>query len=191
MDTLLICQHDPVYTIGVRQDGFDEEVQRLKKLNLNCEYYKTSRGGLITFHGPGQLVCYPIINLAHFTKSLRWYIHQLEKCLIATCNRFNVTAKTTEHTGVWVHDEKIAAIGIHSSRWITLHGIALNCNVDLSWFDHIVPCGIHGKGVTSLTAICDREVTVDEAIEPFVESFCDEFDCRVVNRTIDYSASIL
>lgn len=113
LDTLLICQHDPVYTIGIRRDGFDEEIEKLKKLNLNCDYYKTSRGGLITFHGPGQLVCYPIINLAHFTKSIRWYIHQLEECLIATCKRFNVAARTTQHTGVWVDDSKIAAIG----RW--------------------------------------------------------------------------
>uniref|UniRef100_A0A8C1II11 lipoyl(octanoyl) transferase n=1 Tax=Cyprinus carpio TaxID=7962 RepID=A0A8C1II11_CYPCA len=110
-----------------------------------------SRGGLITFHGPGQLVCYPVLNLGCFRKSVRWYVCELERTVIKTCGQFGIEASTSPDTGVWAGDNKICAIGIHCGRYITSHGLALNCNTDMSWFDNIVPCGIMGKGVTSLS----------------------------------------
>lgn len=178
---MLLCTHNPVYTIGIRTKGYSaEEEGRLK--SLGADFLRTERGGLITFHGPGQLVAYPILDLVHFKKSVRWYVEQLERTVIATCSRFGVEGETSPHTGVWVGERKIAAIGIHCSRYITSHGLALNCNTDLSWFDHIVPCGIEGKGVTSLTAELKQDrITVEDTIEPFLESFSEQFDCQLID----------
>ncbi|XP_038050786.1 putative lipoyltransferase 2, mitochondrial isoform X2 [Patiria miniata] len=178
-DTLLICEHEPVYTVGLRHaDYLASEEQRLRE--LGADFHRTNRGGLITFHGPGQLMAYPIINLAHYTKSVRWYISQLERTIISTCKDFGIAATTSPDTGVWVNDNKVAAIGIQCSRYITMHGLSLNCNTDLSWFEHIVPCGIKDKGVTSLTRELKREITVQEVVPVFLEAFAREFDCSVV-----------
>ena len=109
-DTLLLCEHKPVYTIGIRTGNYPlEEEERLKK--LGAEFYRTDRGGLITFHGPGQLMAYPILNLGHFKKSIRWYVCQLERCVIELCKAYGIEGETSPHTGVWVRDNKIAAIG--------------------------------------------------------------------------------
>ncbi|XP_063967304.1 octanoyl-[acyl-carrier-protein]:protein N-octanoyltransferase LIPT2, mitochondrial-like [Lytechinus pictus] len=180
-DMLLLCTHSPVYTIGIRTKGYtsaDEE--RLK--DLGADFFRTERGGLITFHGPGQLVAYPILDLTHYQKSVRWYVKQLEDTVIKTCGRFGVIGQCSPDTGVWVGDSKIAAIGIHCTRYITSHGLALNCNTDLRWFDHIVPCGIEGKGVTSLSnEVRHRTITVEDAVEPFLESFSEQFECWLVD----------
>ncbi|XP_022793638.1 putative lipoyltransferase 2, mitochondrial [Stylophora pistillata] len=178
-NVLLFYEHTPVFTVGIRRKSVDaKEKKRLE--DLGAEFHYTNRGGLVTFHGPGQLVCYPVLNLACFKKSLRWYVASLEKTLVETCKRFGVQAKTTCDTGVWVKDNKVAAIGVHAGHWITTHGIALNCNIDLGWFEHFTPCGIIGKGVTSLTRETNQVVHTEDAIEPFVESFQDVFDCSVV-----------
>ncbi|XP_068733835.1 octanoyl-[acyl-carrier-protein]:protein N-octanoyltransferase LIPT2, mitochondrial-like [Montipora capricornis] len=178
-NVLLFYEHYPVFTIGIRNRSVDlEEKERLEK--LGAEFHYTNRGGLLTFHGPGQLVCYPILNLAYFKKSLKWYVASLERTLVETCKRFNVEATTTCDTGVWVKDNKIAAIGIHSSRWITTHGIALNCNIDLSWFNHFVPCGIEGKGVTSLSEETKSNIKPQDTIPTFIECFKNVFDCTVL-----------
>lgn len=115
-NTLLLCEHQPVYTIGIRQAPYPpEEEARLK--GLGAEFFRTNRGGLITFHGPGQLVCYPILNLGCFKKSVRWYVCELEKTVIALCSKFGIKAATSPDTGVWVGDNKICAIG-ESPRWV-------------------------------------------------------------------------
>ncbi|XP_006013219.1 octanoyl-[acyl-carrier-protein]:protein N-octanoyltransferase LIPT2, mitochondrial [Latimeria chalumnae] len=177
-DTLLLCEHNPVYTIGIRQAPYPpEEEERLTR--LGAEFFRTSRGGLVTFHGPGQLVCYPILNLAHFKKSVRWYVCQLERTVIRLCGKFRIEASTSPDTGVWVRENKICAIGIHCGRYITSHGLALNCDTDLSWFRHIVPCGIMGKGVTSLSQELKRSITVAEATGPLLEAFGEQFNCSV------------
>ncbi|XP_070537946.1 octanoyl-[acyl-carrier-protein]:protein N-octanoyltransferase LIPT2, mitochondrial-like [Ptychodera flava] len=181
MNTLLICEHTPVYTIGIRTKGYTEKDEESLK-TLGADFQRTDRGGLITFHGPGQLVAYPILNLADFKKSVRWYVCQLEKCVIRTCNAYGIEAQTMPDTGVWVHKKKIAAIGIHCSRYITSHGLALNCNTDLTWFDHIVPCGIKDKGVTSLTNELDREININDALGKFIEAFEAQFDCKVKKK---------
>jgi len=118
-----------------------------------CDVFRTERGGEVTYHGPGQLVAYPILNLVHHKKDLRWYLQSLEDVVINTCATFGVVAERREGlTGVWASGAKIAAIGIAASRWITLHGFALNVCTDLSAFEKIVPCGLT-DGVTSLAQL--------------------------------------
>ncbi|KAL8598803.1 hypothetical protein ACOMHN_015382 [Nucella lapillus] len=177
-NTILLVEHSPVYTVGLRTKDYDQiEERRLK--NLGAEFYRTNRGGLITFHGPGQLVAYPILNLRHFEPSIRKYVASLELTLIDTCRRFGIQARTTEHTGVWVGDKKIAAIGVHASRFVTTHGVSLNCNPDLGWFRHIVPCGIPGKEVTSLTEQLGVDTPIKKVVAPFLASFQQQFDCEL------------
>ena len=181
-DQLLICEHKPVYTVGIRKkDYLDLKViEKLK--SLDAEFCYTDRGGLITFHGPGQLVCYPVLNLEHYTPSVRWYICQLEEVLIKTCNEFGIEGVRTENVGIWVGDNKIAAVGVHCRQYITSHGIALNCNADLSWYDHIVPCGLHGKGVTSISKELRMDVTIGQVSSLFIRNFEKKFNCKVVNQ---------
>ncbi|XP_062872991.1 octanoyl-[acyl-carrier-protein]:protein N-octanoyltransferase LIPT2, mitochondrial [Trichomycterus rosablanca] len=179
-NTVLLCEHKPVYTIGIRQAPYPaEEEQRLK--DLGADFVRTNRGGLITFHGPGQLVCYPIINLGCFKKSVRWYVCGLEHLVIQMCAKFGIKASTSPDTGVWVGNNKICAIGIHCGRYITSHGLGLNCNTDMSWFNHIVPCGIVGKGVTSLSRELGRDVTVQEVVPVLLQAFREQFNCTLIN----------
>ncbi|KAJ8971713.1 hypothetical protein NQ317_006015 [Molorchus minor] len=156
-DTLLCVEHPPVYTIGIRTNLYDEAEEM--------------KGGLITFHGPGQLVIYPILNLKHFKPSIKWYVCRIEKTVINLCTKFGLVAETSPHTGVWIGDNKVCAIGIHGSRFITTHGFALNCNNDLTWFDHIVPCGLK----------LNRIVTIDEVLPKLLDSFSDVFECTFIN----------
>ncbi|EDO30830.1 predicted protein [Nematostella vectensis] len=176
-NTIFLCEHFPVYTMGIRSKVPPGEIDRLKE--LGAEFHFTDRGGLITFHGPGQLMCYPVLDLGSFRRSVRWYVGSLEETVVRTCKELGVSAGTTCNTGVWVGNNKIAALGIHVSKWITSHGIALNCNSDLEWFDHIIPCGLVGKGVTSLSKETNRNVTVSEAAGKFLQSFSDVFQCEV------------
>lgn len=174
---IILTEHQPVYTIGLRTKNYTiEDEEKLK--NLGAQFFKTNRGGLITFHGPGQLVAYPIVNLKNFQPSVRWYVCHIEKTIIDLCKKYNIEAKVTQDTGVWVDDRKICAIGIHASRYITTHGLALNCNVNLSWFNHIVPCGLEGKEVTSLSKELSRDVSIDEVTPKFIESFEKIFECE-------------
>ncbi|KAF7285839.1 hypothetical protein GWI33_009812 [Rhynchophorus ferrugineus] len=179
-NTLLCLEHTPVYTVGIRakQYGIDEEKELLQK---GAEFHRTNRGGLITYHGPGQLVVYPILNLKYFKPSMKWYVCQIERTVIDLCKKFGLKAETSPHTGVWIGDNKICAIGIHGSRFITTHGLALNCNTDLSWFNHIIPCGIEGKGVTSLSRELNKNISINEVIPEFVKSFCKVFECDSVD----------
>ncbi|KPP73828.1 putative lipoyltransferase 2, mitochondrial, partial [Scleropages formosus] len=177
-NTVLLCEHQPVYTIGIRQTAYPaEEEERLKA--LGAEFFRTNRGGLITFHGPGQLVCYPILHLGYFRKSVRWYVSELERTVIGMCARFGIKATTSPDTGVWVGENKICAIGIHCGRYVTSHGLALNCNTEVQWFNNIVPCGIVGKGVTSLSRELGRDVTVLEATPALLQAFSENFHCEL------------
>lgn len=173
---LILTEHNPVYTIGIRTKGYSiQDEEKLK--SLGAEFHRTNRGGLITFHGPGQLVAYPIINLKKFQMSVRNYVCHVEKTIINLCKKYGITAMTTEDTGVWVDNRKICAIGIHCSRYVTTHGLALNCNTDLSWYDHIVPCGIVGKEITSLSKEISRNVNIEEATPELISSFREVFQC--------------
>nr|XP_018897628.1 PREDICTED: putative lipoyltransferase 2, mitochondrial isoform X2 [Bemisia tabaci] len=156
---LFLVEHNPIYTTGVREHGYDEKfAERLK--SLNAEFYKSNRGGLITFHGPGQLVAYPIIYLKYFNLNVRTYVDSIQSTIIKLCELYGLKAYTCEHTGVWVNDSKICALGVRCSKFVTTHGLALNCNTDLNWFSHIVPCGIEGKGVTSLSKELEEKETL-------------------------------
>nr|XP_043871408.1 putative lipoyltransferase 2, mitochondrial [Solea senegalensis] len=180
-NALLLCQHLPVYTTGIRHKPYPAALLDRLRL-LGADVHRTNRGGLITFHGPGQLVCYPVLNLGNFTKSVRWYVCELEKTIISVCRRFGIEASTSPHTGVWVGDQKICAIGIHCGRYITSHGLALNCNTDMSWFSHIVPCGIEGKGVTSLSVKLQRDVSVEDTIPHLLDAFRQHFNCELTEE---------
>ncbi|XP_020300065.1 putative lipoyltransferase 2, mitochondrial [Pseudomyrmex gracilis] len=181
-NTLILLEHEPVYTVGIRDKGYTEEDEK-KLRNLGAEFWRTNRGGLITFHGPGQLVAYPILDLKQFRPSVRWYVNQIERMVIRLCAEFGIRAKTSPDTGVWVDDRKICAIGVHGSRYVTTHGLALNCNTDLKWFDHIVPCGIEGKSVTSISKELNVDVPVADVLPIFKNAFSDQFECQL----IDYS----
>lgn len=190
-DTLLIVEHTPVYTIGIRtRDYSDADIKLLKA--TGAEFHKTNRGGLITFHGPGQLVAYPIINLKHYRCSIKWYVHALENCIINLCKKYyGLPAAMSPYTGIWINDKKVCAIGIHGSRFITTHGLALNCNVDLTWFDNIVPCGIKDKGVTSISQETKKDVGIEAVTPQFVKTFCDTFNCAHIDYPREEQESIL
>lgn len=199
-NTLIIVEHEPVYTIGIRSGDYSkQEEDRLK--SLGADFVRSNRGGLITFHGHGQLVAYPILYLGDFDpeKSVRNYVHQLESTLIKTCsNIFSEKESTSslkvstipEYPGVWIEENrKIAAIGIRELRSVTMHGIALNCNTDMKWYDHIVPCGIKGKGVTSISKELESNFTICQALPYFFEAFRETFKSELVNGSDEEEAT--
>ncbi|KAF6206725.1 hypothetical protein GE061_017961 [Apolygus lucorum] len=177
---VLMLEHPPVYTIGIRTKGYEEDDEKKLK-SLGAEFHRTNRGGLITFHGPGQLVVYPIINLQMWKPSIKWYIDNLEETIIDLCSEFGVPAhRYPPYPGIWVGEKKVCAIGVHASRYVTTHGIAINCNTDLKWYDHIVPCGIEGKGVTSLSEQLGEDVGVSDVVPKFLKSFNDKFSSQMI-----------
>ena len=196
---LLIVEHEPVYTTGVRSDHYGAKEERRLR-GLGADFVRSNRGGLITFHGPGQLVAYPILNLAEFLPvatarkailGVKWYVERLEQTVIDACGEVGVEAvRSPPHPGVWVPgqpEEKVCALGVHSSNLVTSHGLALNCDVDLEWFAHIVPCGIPDRGVTSLTRVLGRRVTTEEVLPILVRNFENSFECKVVLEDTDES----
>jgi lipoate-protein ligase B len=183
-NTLLIVEHDPVYTIGIRRSLYKKEADLRSLADLNASVEYTDRGGLITFHGPGQLVAYPILNLKDFKPSVKWYVSRLEQVVIDMClTGFGLKAYRiceSGYNGVWVQDRKIAALGIHCKKYITYHGLSLNCNVDLNWFEHIEPCGIKDKQVTSLTNELKTNCTLDHVMPLFLNAFKANFSQNLI-----------
>ncbi|KAJ7384242.1 Putative lipoyltransferase 2, mitochondrial [Desmophyllum pertusum] len=166
---LLFYEHYPVFTIGIRNKSVDSaEKKRLE--DLGAEFHFTNRGGLLTFHGPGQLVLLSSFEPGLFKKSLRWYVASLEKTLVETCKSL-----------MCLQALRATLECVRSSRWITTHGIALNCDIDLSWFEHFIPCGLEGKGVTSLSKETKQTIQPQDTIPAFIESFQNVFDCTVVS----------
>ncbi|ESO09034.1 hypothetical protein HELRODRAFT_74196 [Helobdella robusta] len=173
---LIFLEHYPTYTIGIRSRDYTKELED-KLLRSGADFHRTDRGGLITFHGLGQLVVYPIFHLKDFNLTLRKYVDQLQNVVIETASRFGLKAYTCKHVGVWVNDKKLAALGIHASHFVTTHGFAINCNTDLTWFNKIVPCGIHDKGVTSLSNELNKNITIEEVKPEVIYSFKQIFNC--------------
>lgn len=175
-DMLVFVEHPPVLTLGA---NFHEEnllVSRAELDQMGIEIIKTDRGGDITFHGPSQLVVYPIFDLNRHGRDLHRWLRGLEQVVIDALSAFGIKGRRfAPNTGVWVQDRKIAAIGIKVKRWVSIHGIALNCNNDLSPFKLIVPCGIEGYGVTSLTLEAGREIGIAEAQTAMVAAFSRVF----------------
>ena len=175
-DTLLLLEHPHVITLGVkaRNTMVNVRADEAERSALGVELYESGRGGDVTYHGPGQLVGYPILDLNPDRRDVHRYVRDLEEVLIRTVGDFGLpAARVPGLTGVWVGDEKIAAIGIRISRWITSHGFALNVDTSLDYFRLIVPCGITDKGVTSLSARLGRAVGLDEVIPRLVAHFAD------------------
>ncbi|GAB0181030.1 putative lipoyltransferase 2, mitochondrial [Grus japonensis] len=172
---------EPVYAWGLRGAPEAEAAARLRARGAGL--VAARRGGQITFHGPGQLLAFPVLDLRRRRLPLRGYVAALEELILRLCRRFGLAAARAlppPFTGVWMGDSKLCAIGVHCGNHITSHGLALNCCTDLTWFDHIVPCGLEGKGVTSLSHELGRHVTVDHVLEPFLDSFQEVFDCTLV-----------
>lgn len=178
---LLFCEHPHVYTLG--KSGKPENLLLDDKgLSENdASYYKINRGGDITYHGPGQLVAYPIFDLDHFFPDIHKYMRFLEEAVINTLKRYGVTAGRVDGlTGVWLEGDtprarKICAMGVKSSRWVTMHGIGFNINSDLSYFSNIIPCGIEDKAVTSLERELGRKVDMDEVKSILKEELAQQF----------------
>lgn len=189
-NTLILIEHNPVFTVGIRDKIYTiEDEKRLK--NLGAEFFRTNRGGLITFHGPGQLVAYPILNLKQFKNGIKWYVCQIENMIIRLCAKYGIKGEKSSDTGIWINDKKICAIGIHGCRYITTHGLALNCNTDLNWFNHIVPCGIEGKGVTSISQELNTNVTIQDVLPLFQNVFQDQFECTLIEYSVEESSQLL
>ena len=179
-DTLLLLEHPHVYTLGRRGQERDILIDADALEGLGIEVRHTDRGGEVTYHGPGQLVGYPILNLRRWGGGPLKYVRALERALIETLAGFGIRAESEGRpTGVWVEDRKIAAIGVKVSRRVTTHGFALNVCPDLSYFDHIVPCGMPDSRVTSLSRELGRHVSVAEVAPALVERFGEVFGLRV------------
>jgi len=171
-DTLILAEHEPVYTLGKNAN----ENHILQNSPRDVKTYQIERGGDVTYHGPGQLVGYPIIDLHNYNKSISCYMRSLEQLIIDTLAEFRVTAERKDGlTGVWVGDEKIAALGVRVTRWITMHGFALNVSPDLTYYSGIIPCGIFEYGVTSMAKQLTIEVAVDSVKQVLIEKFMNQF----------------
>ncbi|XP_031111043.1 octanoyltransferase LIP2p, chloroplastic-like [Ipomoea triloba] len=185
VENLIVLQHHPVYTLGA---AGSEEYLRFDQKNAPFDVYRTERGGEVTYHGPGQIVMYPIINLRYQKMDLHWYLRALEEVIIrALSSSFSIKASRVEGlTGVWVGDQKLAAIGIKVSQWITFHGLALNVTTDLAAFQQIVPCGIQDRRVGSIKELqsgvssnscnkIDDSQLMDIAYKSLLKEFCELF----------------
>ena len=178
---LLFVEHDHVYTLGNsgNENNLIFDKKRLEEMGI--KYHKTNRGGDITYHGPGQLVCYPIIDLENFYRDIHKYLRDLEDVVINTLDYFNISASgNSKETGVWLdvgtpEERKICAMGIKVSRWVTMHGLALNVNTNLSYFNGIVPCGISEKGVTSISNELNKTIELDLVRKVLTENFLKKF----------------
>ena len=182
---ILFVEHNPVITMGKSGDNKNLITNKKYLEELQIEYFKTNRGGDITFHGPGQIVVYPILDLENFFTDIHKYLRLLEETVILTIKEFNLnSARSSGETGVWIDPEtkyarKICSIGVKASRWVTMHGFALNVNTDLDYFNHIVPCGIKGKKVTSIKNELKKEISIDKVKVIIKKNFEKLFDAKL------------
>jgi lipoyl(octanoyl) transferase len=183
---LLFVEHPPVYTLGKSGDASHILINEQTRLQKGIEYYPTNRGGDITFHGPQQIVGYPILDLEKFETDIGKYLRNLEEVIILTLADYGLKGERSKgETGVWLDpgirgkERKICAMGVRCSRWITMHGFALNVNTDLNYFNFIIPCGIQNKQVTSLQKELGREVDFEEAKERVKKNFEKVFEVEL------------
>ncbi|MBZ9731415.1 lipoyl(octanoyl) transferase LipB [Salegentibacter sp. JZCK2] len=182
---LLMVEHPHVYTLGKSGDIKNLLISEAELEKRQAKYYKINRGGDITYHGPGQLVGYPILDLDNFFTDIHKYLRFLEECIILTLTDYGLKAERSPgETGVWLDvgtpfARKICAMGVRASRWVTMHGFALNVNADLGYFDHIIPCGIEGKAVTSLNVeLGKKEIPLAEVQEKVLKHFAELFEAE-------------
>ncbi|MEW6194603.1 MAG: lipoyl(octanoyl) transferase LipB [Bacteroidota bacterium] len=175
-DTLFLLEHPHTYTLGkvAEKENLLSTEEQLKELGVSV--YEIDRGGDITYHGPGQIVGYPIINLSQWKEDTHEYLRGLEEVIMKTCAEYGLqTERNPKYTGVWIDNRKIAAIGIKVSRWVTMHGFAFNISTDLNYFGGIIPCGIRGKDVASLSRELEKEIDPGEVKEKIVRHFAEIF----------------
>lgn len=179
---LLFCEHPHVYTLGKSGDENNLLVNEAYLKSRGATFYKINRGGDITYHGPGQIVGYPILDLDNFFTDIHKYLRLLEEAVILTLKEYNIeSGRSDGETGVWIdagtqNARKICALGVRSSRWVTMHGFAFNVNCDLSYFGNIIPCGIADKTVTSMQQELGREVPIDEVKQKLKLHLSQEFE---------------
>jgi lipoyl(octanoyl) transferase len=196
-DTFFLLEHPNTYTLGktAHKENLIGTEDYLKKNQISV--YDIDRGGDITYHGPGQIVGYPIIDLNNWYKDTHKYLRALEELIIKTCSDYGLNCeRNPKHTGVWIGDRKIAAIGIKVSRWITMHGFAFNVNTDLKLFNGIIPCGIQDKSVTSLSKELGKEINISDVktklLNNFVELFkYDEVSTKLKDQLIQSNFSTI
>ena len=178
-DVLLLVEHSPVVTLGRSSKGKHLLASPEFLATKGVELFEVERGGDVTFHGPGQLVGYPIIDLKRHKQDLHWYLRQLEQALINSLGTYGIVAEqNTGLTGVWTRGRKIASIGVHARDWVTWHGFALNVTTDLSYFDLIVPCGISGVEMTSMARELGADPNAEDVRRTVCESFAATFDLK-------------
>ena len=184
-DVLLLCEHPHVVTLG--RNGKMEHLRASSGLlaEMNVDFHSTDRGGDITYHGPGQIVGYPILDLAEHRRDIRWYVENLEEVMIRATADFGIAAKRVRcQHGIWIDtergEEKMGALGVHLSRWVTSHGFAYNVSTELRYFDLIVPCGIAEKGVTSLERVLGQPVSINKVRERLTVHFASAFSRNIV-----------
>ncbi len=190
-DHLFFCEHPHVYTLGKSGDMGNLLADNNKMAEINASFYKTNRGGDITYHGPGQIVGYPVLDLEHFFTDLGRYMRNLEEVIIRTLKHYGIDAdRLPGSTGVWLDADipdkarKICAMGVRCSRWITIHGFALNVNTQMEYFDNIIPCGIADKEVTSLEKELGRQVDIYEVKEKLKEEFGKIFLADIITEVV-------
>jgi lipoyl(octanoyl) transferase len=190
-DTLLLLQHPHVVTIGVKKEGRSHILATPERLSaLGVEVFETGRGGDVTYHGPGQLVGYPIVDLNPDRRDVHRYVRDLEEVMIRVCAGYGLEAgRVGGFSGAWIGDDKIGAIGVRISRWVTSHGFAFNVATDVDFFNLIVPCGIAGKGVTSLEAKLGRAPQMAQVEDRFVREFSAVFDRRPEDGSVPASVT--
>lgn len=179
-DTVLLLEHPPVLTMGrsAKEEHVLAPTEVLEARGISV--HEVGRGGDVTYHGPGQLVAYPIIDLKPDHKDVRKYVSSLEETMIRSCADFGLAARRVDGlNGAWIGDRKVGAVGVRISRWVTMHGLALNVSSDLTHFEMIVPCGIQDKDVTSLSAELGRTVDVADVIEPLARHFAEIYDTEI------------
>ncbi|KAI6183880.1 Lipoate-protein ligase B [Aphelenchoides bicaudatus] len=197
---ICLLEHFPVYTVGLRDQSYTPQMEEHLRA-LGADFHRIKRGGLITFHGPGQLVAYPILNLrsivvAGLPLGVKRYVSALEEVLIrVSTDTYGLkNVGRTENPGVWIEENrKLAAIGIQVQNGITGHGLALNCNTDLKWYNNIVACGLEGKTVSSLSKELGHDVSVDDVLQPFVQTFAEVFQTETtlqVDTSVDSSSFV-
>lgn len=186
---LLFVEHPPVFTIGKSGKMEHVLINELQRVEKGIQFFQTNRGGDITFHGPGQVVGYPILDLENFFTDIGKYLRYLEEVIIRTLESYSVQGqRSVGETGVWLDagirgkERKICAMGVRCSRWITMHGFALNVNTDLSYFNHIIPCGIQNKKVTSLQKELGKSVSLLEIKEKLKLNFEKVFEANIVSN---------
>jgi len=182
-DVLLFVEHPHVYTLGKSGDASHLLRSAEELVRLGATYEKIDRGGDITYHGPGQIVGYPILDLDRYFTDIHKYLRYLEEVIIRVCADYGIqAARVDKLTGVWVGEAKICAFGIRCSRWVTMHGFALNVNAQLDYFGHIVPCGISDKAVCSMASLLKHPVDETEVKSRIIHHFEDLFACKVVSK---------